>query len=339
MKLRILCILSAALVLPVLVQSCKEKEETKEYLNGSLSVEHDMPSYVQPGDKYTFTPSGVTAPDGTPVGYYFTSPITSRKDTLKNGATSFVYEVPDSLGTFTLSCNAYAVESYDKYYITSSTMSFVVVSDNPNHASITNVPHSDSDSRVYIDGRLYYAGKSGSLTWLRSNLAVVRRNDSGDEVFGRSFRCSKAMQNVFGGYYTWEEAQSACPAGWHLPSDAEWVDLLKSVGAPRDLEPLQTSPSGAGKLMVKARFNGEYMWDYYRDVNITNDALSAIPTGYANVTDGEYVFYGVSDYAMFWTADEYEGKGVYRYIHKEHDNVYVNVADKQSFAVSVRCVR
>ena len=339
MRLRALCILSAFLVLPVFSHSCEEKEETKEYMNGSVTVVHNMPAYVQPGEKYTFTPSGVTAPDGSNVGYYFSLPIGSKLDTLKNGATSFVYEVPDSLGSFSITCCAYSIESSSKYYVTSSTMSFMVVSDDPDHGSITNVSHDDSDYPVYIDGRQYYAGEVGDLAWLRSNLCVVRRDEKGNEVFGHSFQGSSAMQNIFGAYYTWEEAQTACPAGWHLPSDAEWVKLLKAVGAPMDLEPMQPSPSGAGKLMVKARFNGDYMWDYYRGVNITNEALSAIPTGYATVTDGVFLFKGVFDYAMFWTSDEYEGKGVYRYIHKEHDDVYVNVADKQSFALSVRCIK
>jgi uncharacterized protein (TIGR02145 family) len=91
--------------------------------------------------------------------------------------------------------------------------------------------------------------------------------------------------------------------------------------------------------MAKARFNGSLMWDYYREVNITDEALGAIPTGYANVSDGEYAFAGYLDYAVFWTADEYEGNGVYRYINKQYDNVFVGTASKQTFAASVRCVR
>ena len=147
------------------------------------------------------------------------------------------------------------------------------------------------------------------------------------------------MQYIFGAYYTWEEAQEACPAGWHLPSEQEWVELLKSLGAPSDLEPLHNSPSGAGKLMANAEFNGSRMWDYYRDVTISDISISAIPVGYANVADGKYTFTGLYQYSVFWTSDEYEGKGVYRYIFEQYDNVFVGVADKQSFAASVRCVR
>ena len=304
MKLRTLCILSVALMLPLFVHSCKEKDDTKEYMNGTLVVDQEMPVYVQPGEQYTFTPSGISAPDGTAVGYYFSTTVNSRRDTLKNGATSYVYEVPDSLGTFSISCVAFAVESSDKYYVSTSSLSFVVVSDNLEKGSISNMQYSGEDENVYIDGRKYYARETAGLTWLKSNLSVVRRDDKGNEVFGHSFMSSPAMQNIFGGYYTWEEAQTACPEGWHLPSEAEWVSLLKAVGAPSDLEPMQTSSRGAGKLMVKASFNGEPMWDYYRDVNITNYALSAIPTGYARVVDGQYYFSGVFDYAMFWTSDE-----------------------------------
>ena len=332
--------MSAVLALVLSAVSCKEEEDTKEYMDGTLTVDHSMPTYVQPGEKYSFTPHGITAPDGTAVQYYFTAPITRVSDTLKNGRTTYEYVVPDTLGTFSLSCVAYPVESSSKYYVSSSTVSFAIVSDNPARHSITGADPQDGDEAVVIDGRTYYSRRSGGLDWLLGNLCTISRDASGKEILGYPFRGSKAMQNIFGAYYTWEEAQKACPPGWHLPSDAEWVGLLKSVGAPSYLEPLHSSPSGAGALMAKASFNGSLMWDYYRDVTITNKALGAIPTGYANIQDdGDYSFAGYLEYAVFWTADEFEGKGVYRYIFDQYDNVFVGSADKNSFAASVRCVR
>ena len=80
MKVRIHCILFAAFMLLVLPQSCKKDDETKEYMDGSLVVDHVMPTYVQPGEKYSFTPHGITAPDGTAVAYYFSVPVVSIKD-------------------------------------------------------------------------------------------------------------------------------------------------------------------------------------------------------------------------------------------------------------------
>lgn len=337
MRLRYFSILLAAFAL-LLCVSCKKKEETKEYMNGSLKLEHSVPAFVMPGETYTIKVSGVTAPDGTAVGYYYTHPVSGLRDTLKNGMDSFFYEVPDSVGRFTLTFIAFPVESSDKYYVSSATCSFTTVRDGPVSSSITGISMNPGDEVVEIDGRSYYVGKSGGLNWMRSNLATVRRDASGNEVFGRSYMDCKAVQYLFGAYYTWEEAQTACPAGWHLPSDAEWVALLKEQGAPEDLQPLQPSPNGAGKLMAKAYFNGNVMWDYYRDVIIQDLMLSAIPAGYATVSESGYSFRGYDSYAVFWTSDEHDGMGVYRYIFEQCDDVFVATADKKAFAASVRCV-
>ena len=31
------------------------------------------------------------------------------------------------------------------------------------------------------------------------------------------------------GYYSWDEAQKACPRGWRLPTEAEWQELLDNT--------------------------------------------------------------------------------------------------------------
>ena len=339
MKFRTIGILSAAFVLAAFISSCKEKETTKDYLTGDIEVVHNIRPYVMPGDKYTFSVSGVTAPDGTAVGYYFTRPITSVKDTLKNNSDIYTFEVPDTVGTFSLSCTAYPVESSDKYYPTSASVSFVIVKDGLTDGSITNVERRGTDEVEELYGRDYYVIYTGGRSWIRQNLSYVKYDSSGKAEFGCPYAASPAMQNVFGAYYTWEEARVACPAGWHLPTGEEWVAMLVANGAPDGLKPMENSPRGAGNLMAKAYFNGDVMWDYYRGVTIKDVSISALPVGYAMCSEGTCHFTGYASYAAFWTADEYEGLGVYRYIYKENDNVYVGTADKSGFAASVRCVR
>lgn len=339
MKLRLHRILAFALLSVLFFQACKEEEETKEHMNGSISMDYSMPPYVRPGEKYSFSPSGITAPDGTDVMYYFTAPVTNVKDTLKDGRKTFMYEVPDTLGTFSLYCTAYPVQSSDKYYVSTASVTFVIVSDAFGRGSVSDIIHGLDETVEVLDGRQYYVRNLGGQKWLGSNLAIIDRDSEEKEIFGRSYMSSPAMQYVFGGYYTWNEARKACPSGWHLPTDAEWVQLLKTVGAPAALEPLKDSPCGAGKLMCKARFNKTIMWDYYREVDINDVSISALPVGYADITGGKYSFKGYSDYAVFWTADEFEGKGVYRYIFEQYDNVFVGTADKDAFAASVRCIR
>ena len=339
MKFRISGIVIAAFALAALSTSCKEEETTKDYLSGEMNVVHKMRPYVKPGEKYTFSVSGVTVPDGTAVGYYFTAPVTSKKDTLKNNSDIYTLEVPDTVGTFSLTCTAYPVESSDKYYVTAAAVSFVIVKDDLDNGSITNVVKRSTDKTAKLCDRTYYVTTTGGREWIRQNLSYIKYDSAGDPEFGYPFASSPAMQNVFGAYYTWEEAQKACPAGWHLPSGEEWVAMLVANGAPAGLKPLETSPTGAGNLMVKAYFNGEVMWDYYRGVSIKDTSISALPVGYAMCSEGACYFQGYANYAAFWTADEIDGLGVYRYIYKENDSVYVGTADKKGFAASVRCVR
>jgi len=64
----------------------------------------------------------------------------------------------------------------------------------------------------------------------------------------------------YGRLYDWEIAQSACPPGWHLPSEDEWWEMTKHYGkafngnAPDDKE--NNAYAGAGKSAYKALING-----------------------------------------------------------------------------------
>lgn len=340
MKIRISSIFALA-VLALSLFSCKEEDDTKVYMDGTLLFQYDMPLYVEPGEKYQTEASGIVAPDGTPVAYFFSNSANNKRDTVKTAPFKYTFTVPDSLGTFSLSCTAYAVESSDKYYVSSASTSFIVVDDDPDpeKGSVTGWAVRQDEPSENLYGRNYYVVSAGGLDWLRYNLCRVDYDASGKPVFGRPFAGCKAMQNVLGGFYTWEQAQTACPAGWRLPSDAEWVALLKESGAPDTLQPFEDSPHGAGKLMVNASFNGVLMWDYYRDVKISDASISLMPAGFALVGVSGYEFTGYGDFAVLWTSDEFEGKGVYRYVNEQSDCVFVGFADKTRFAASVRCVR
>jgi len=312
--------------------SCKKEEVEKEYMNGRFNIKHNIPAYVTPGSKYTISASGIEAPDGTAVGYCYQAPITKKIDTVS----VYTYVVPDTLGTFGVTVMAFPVESADKYYVSSTTIYSTIVSEK----SVQGVLRYEGAGTASLHSRSYDTYKAGGLEWIGSNLSYIVRDGAGKETFGHSYAGCSALQNVLGAYYTWNEAKTACPAGWHLPSDAEWVDIIKAAGGPETLAPLQDSPSGAGNLMVKATFNGNDMWEYYRGVDVRNGThLCVLPTGYANVAEGTYQFSGFMSYAAFWTSDEQNGLGVYRYIYQENDNVYVGYADKDAFAASVRCVR
>lgn len=334
--IRLAFVLGAAAVAFV---SCKddEEEDTRSYLDGSVAITsvgaEDMPQYVKPGDKFVFTASGVSCKKDPSVAikYYFTNPFTNVRDTL-NAGEKFSFTIADTLSTFSLNCTAFASNS-NEYYTTSTTRTFIVVSPELNSGSLTEFPIYEDEMMEKIGDKSYYVAQIGSKSWMRQNLASV------SEGFGRCYFDSKAMLDIMGGYYTWEEACKACPDGWRLPSEADWVDLCKASGAKDAAEFCDIEGAAAG-LMAYTKFNREPMWEYYRGVKATDKThFTCIPTGYAVVAGDDYQFTGYSNYAAYWTSSEKNGEGVYRYIYKDKDIVYAGSASKTGFAASVRCVR
>ena len=96
-----------------------------------------------------------------------------------------------------------------------------------------------------------------------------------------------------GSLYTWEAAKKACPDGWHLPSDDEWLELIEYLGG----------ESVAGKQLREGGGSG----------------FEAILAGHRTV-DGDYVDMGLM--ADFWTATvhPYYGQPYCRQIAAERDS-------------------
>lgn len=318
--------------------ACKKDEETelKPYMNGAVQL--PVPAYMEPLESVTFgvdTLSTLSLDEPGGIGYYVKYPLISKRDTIKtiNGnfkTDEITITAPDSLGTFSAIYGGFA-EGYNE---TSKTANFTVVIKgfNGKKTSITDFEILDTDQKFTDprDGKEYYYSSVDDVDWMRQNLAWDGAGypESGVPVIGE----------ILGRYYTWTEAQTACPEGWRLPSDADWVALGKKFGT--EAEVGKDFKSAAGSLMENIKFNGVAMWDYWRDVKITNAArLSFLPLGYYTISDGTYALDGKNSYAMFWTADSEDEMGAFRYVYEASTDVYYGVADKSCFAVNVRCVR
>lgn len=336
MSLRKLNSLFFAAALMFAVASCKDDEAITSALpslEGTLEV--DVPEFVTPGVEITIKPFGVTHPEGGKIGYCWrVSPTMSENDTLPKNK----YTPTDTLQTVTLYCYAFA----DGYSTSSASYTMTVVKSGL-EGSLKGLDIKVTDPSVLVDGYRYYYEKIGDKEWFRNNLA--------NSALGVPFRNSSVMTGVFGNFYNYEDAMKACPEGWRLPSEEDWLSLAKAVGAPASVEKYEEIPDVAAKLMADATFNDLVLWEYWPAVGqITNSTgMAMVPAGYSNVGEkdqsGKYpyaIFSGVYEYAVFWTSDVVDGeqnKAYYRYLLSNQPSMASGKGDRKSFGASVRCVR
>lgn len=326
------------------VFSCHKEGSSSTYV-GSLEglISFDMPAYVRAGDRITLTPSGVYHPEGLSLGYYWAAAAFDIRDTvrLENDPESisgeFIFTVPDTTGTFSITCGAFASD----YNAMSTVRNFTIV-DPAVGGSLTGTGI-EKDDKFITDTRdtgahkgenVYYYSTVGGLDWFRNNLAYT---GSGIPYMGYD-----VMSYISGRYYTYEEAVTACPEGWRLPTEADWA-ALGSALTDSETAPFTQMSGAAGAMMGDVYFNGAKMWEFWPDVNIADRyGLCAIPAGYA-VTDGEdATFKGSYGYAAFWTATESPENGAeayYHYINVNEPDIFIGLGDKRTLAASVRCVR
>jgi len=167
------------------------------------------------------------------------------------------------------------------------------------------------DSR---DGNTYKKVAVGSQTWMAENLNYAADNSV---CYGNSAEnCAK-----YGRLYNWSTAKTACPAGWHLPSDAEWGTLENSVGGFK---------TAGTKLKSADGWSGAgYGTDDY--------AFSALPGGFGG-SGGN--FYSAGRYGYWWSAAE--GDAYIAWSRDEHyyDGEWAGRSKRDKDDLfSVRCVQ
>jgi len=185
-----------------------------------------------------------------------------------------------------------------------------------------------TDSR---DGQTYTTVTIGTQTWMAENLNYAVDSSwcyesSADScaTYGRLYQWASAMG--LSATYNHTSAsgvistphQGVCPAGWHIPTNAEWTILENAVGG-EDL-------AGTALKSMSGWNEGGNGTDTY--------GFSALPAGTRN--DGN--FYDVGNSAHFWSATEYDTDFVYnRYLFYSDANLNT-LNNFKDLAYSVRCL-
>ena len=176
------------------------------------------------------------------------------------------------------------------------------------------------------DGQTYKTVQIGEQTWMAENLNF----ETADSY---CYKDSTNYCTMYGRLYTWAAATTACPEGWHLPSDDEWNTLLGEVGKKLSIGAALRSTSGWGENTKSLDAFG----------------FSVLPAGY------RYIFHverhiGGGRFEIVGSTPKYSGGGVTFFWGTAENNdafrVYMNwyresadfSSDKEN-AYSVRCVK
>ena len=171
-----------------------------------------------------------------------------------------------------------------------------------------------TDSR---DGQTYKWVKIGNQVWMAENLNYDTGN--GCWVFNNIIEHAA----TYGRLYDWETAKTACPAGWHLPTDAEWFDLFDYLGG----------DSIAGGILKE---KGITHWAYPNSAAKDSVGFTALPGGLLS-SYGYFCYLKVL--AGFWSSTECGFSEAYsRYLSYDDDGVGRDGYGK-SYGFSVRCLK
>lgn len=146
---------------------------------------------------------------------------------------------------------------------------------------------------------------------------------------------------VYGALYNWEAVHSTkfAPAGWHVPTNAEWQTLQAFLLA-NGYKSGTPSPGAPDDMTAKA-LASRSGWEGSSYANAIGNALEknngsgfdAKGCGNINYTTGQYAF--KSKVCGFWTATEYNVEQA-RFVNLSYDNaspVFSNQVKEQGYAV------
>lgn len=210
---------------------------------------------------------------------------------------------------------------------------------------LTDMPLSSTDYIVEffactdLGGRSYTTVGIGRQIWMAENLAylpAVSSSFTGSNVDryyyvygyeGDNVSEAKGTENynTYGVLYNWPAAKASCPAGWHLPSSADWDKLTDLLGN-----------YGAGKI----KESGFVHW-LSPNMEATNSSgFTALPGGTQLYLRG--YFQDLGRVASFWSSTEFNQSPEtigWQLTVRYNDNLLLRNIHEYSFGLSVRCLK
>jgi len=236
-----------------------------------------------------------------------------------------------------------------KYYI----RAYATGSGNTEYGNVISFTTGDYGKVTDIDGNDYKTLTIGTQTWMIENLKVTHYQN-GDLIenvtentewstikigaychYENSLNNNKTYGNLYNWYALYDDRNIA-PAGWHVPTDAEWTKLIDYLinngfgyqGSGRDICKSMASQSGWTLSKTEGATGFEQLTN-------NSSGFTALPGG---CRDPEGVFQYIEGYGFWWNTTPYSlDDAYYLCIYSHYFDVY-RVTCSKRYGFSVRCV-
>lgn len=214
-----------------------------------------------------------------------------------------------------------------------------------------------------IDGNVYQTVKLGNQEWMAENLKTTKYNDGtpityvfddtawfnlhaeGSSIGAYCYHENDSTRMAkYGALYNWHAVNTGklAPAGWHVPTDAEWTELenyLVLNGSNWDGTTDTAQDNRIGKALAAKTdwLSSADSGAIGNDLTLNNSSgFSAIGGGY-RYHGG--TFYGQRSHGYWWSATEYDAsKAWYRSLGYGGDGLSTGSLFK-GWGISVRLMR
>jgi len=216
-----------------------------------------------------------------------------------------------------------------------------------------------------IEGNAYNTVLIGSQCWMKENLKTTQysngttiENPTNNSAWQNNITGAFAWYNnnigwkdSYGALYNWyavNNANGLCPTGWHVPTDAEWtqlVDYLVAQGFPNQWD----NPNGAGNALKSCRqinspLGGECNTSAHPRWEAHDTHHGFDEFGFSGLPGGNRYDFGsfenIGYNGDFWSSTEsFTGNAWYRNISYGVGDVYRTINGEKGIGFSVRCLR
>lgn len=192
-----------------------------------------------------------------------------------------------------------------------------------------------------IDGNVYGTVKIGTQVWMTENLRTTKYRDGSAipnvtdnaawSALTTGAQCtynnttksdSIALFGRLYNFYAVADSRNIAPAGWHVPTDAEWTTLTNYLGA-----------LAGGRL----KESGTTHWNSPNADALNDSKFGALPGGNRSYYPG--TFDNLGYYGYWWTAPEINASNAWLRGLRYYDSTVGRSNYDKSSGFSVRCVR